>query len=335
MLLAAACVIGAAWTYTSLLPMAFLESGYPIWVAKQAILSGCRFGDVLILGDSRPEAGIIPQQLPLSAANVTFGGTSPLETSFFAQRAMQCPKLPKLVIYSHSMAAFIQPGEGLWKNATRYGYLGFHQLRQAAAEADRLHDRALADVDTHDGLTGLVRDIVYAIHFPSVFMASLIEARGFSRYGHNKMLLLRTEATSGDVTYGDTDAGSHPGIDADIKSFAASPLEAARFAATMQLLRARGVPVLILPMPVSQSTYRAMPQAPRAAFEAFLADAENRYPSKLSAPPVIAAWPDAYFVDGSHLNEKGATIFTQRIAACLRDWQQAPDHIASCDLNWR
>lgn len=335
LLLVAACVIGTAWAYTALLPMAFLESGYPIYVAKQAILRGCRFGDALVLGDSRPDAAFIPKLLPLPAANLSFAATTPLENRVFAEQAMRCPKPPKLVIYSHSMSSFLHPNQYLWKNAARYGYLTFDDLRQAAATAERLHDASLAEVDTHDGLTGLVRDVVYGIRFPSIFMASLIEARGFGRYGTNKVLLRRTAETNGQTSYGNANGGSAPGIDADVRSFVPSPLEATSFADTLALFAARGVKVLILAMPVSEAAFRAMDPAAMTAYEIFLADAARRHPGPFSTPPVIVAWPDEYFIDGSHLNERGATIFTHRIAACLDQWQQAPDRPVPCDLSWK
>ena len=109
-------VVAAAWLYTSLMPMRFLESGYPIWVAKQAMLQHCDFGSILVLGDLRAELAIVPAQLPSPAANVTFGGTTPDETYFFAREALSCPHPPQLVIYSHSMQAYLHPNPGIVEN---------------------------------------------------------------------------------------------------------------------------------------------------------------------------------------------------------------------------
>jgi hypothetical protein len=329
--LAAACVIAAAWTYTALMPMAYLESGYAIWAAKQDMLRGCQFNDVLIMGDSRIDAAIDPTHLPVPATNLALGGTTPLETRYFAEAVTQCPKLPKLVIYAHSMLAFLKPNEYFWTDAARYGYITFAQLRQAAALAAQLHDPTLAAVNTHDGLSGIVRDIVYGIHFPSIYMASVLESRGFGRRASNMKLLRHTIETNGQVKYGDTAAGPLPGPDSNVKSFVPSPLEAASFTDTVAMFTARGVPVLILATPVSQATFQATPPRVLAQYQDFLADAVRRHPNALSAPPRVAAWPNAYFVDGKHLNTRGEDIFTRRVAACLLAWRDNPGRPAPCD----
>jgi hypothetical protein len=322
-------VIAAAWVYTSLCPMAFLEGGYPIWAAKQSVLHRCKFGDVLILGDSRPEAAIVPARLPLMAANVTFGGTTPIETWFFARQAMKCAEPPRIVIYSHSMEAFMRPNFLLWKNAVRYGFLGFSDLREVAATAAALGDPSLAAISTRDGLDGIVRDLVYSSGFPSIFMASLIEGRGFGRYAYNKALFARTAATNGHVIYADSTPGPHVGSDAGIRSFAASPLEAAYFAKTLAMFAAAHVPVLLLAVPVGTATYAAMDTRPRTDFAAFLASSANRYPGVRAWSPDVVPWPDDLFVDGSHMNTRGADIFTDRLGACLK---RRADR---CDLTWK
>jgi hypothetical protein len=328
----AAVVIGAAWAYTNLFPMAFLEGGYPIWAAKQSILRECQFGDLLVLGDSRPESAIVPERLPITAANVTFGGTTPIETWFFAKTAMQCPKPPRIVIYSHSMEAFMRPNFLLWKNATRYGFLGFRDLREVAATAAALHDPSLAGVSTRDGLDGAFRDLVYSSGFPSIFMASLIEGRVFGRYAYNRALFARTAATKGQVTYTETAPGSHIGNDADIGAFAPSPLEAAYFAKTLAVFAAAHVTVLVLTVPVGNQTYAAINTRARIDFARFLESYSNRYPGVIAWTPDIAAWPDNLFVDGSHMDMQGAEIFTEDLSACLR----RPGAVTKrCDLTWK
>lgn len=285
-------------------------------------------------GDSRAEAAIVPADLPLPAANITFGGTSPVETYFFAREALKCPNPPKLVVYSHSMPSFLRPGEGLWKNATRYGYITFHDLRDIAGVAARDHDASLAAVNTHDGLTGIVRDMTYGIGFPSIFMASLVEARGVGRYGTNEVLLERTARTRGQVIYPPQANKRLVGIDADATKFLPSPLEADYLDKTLDLFAAAHVQVLFLTIPAGSSTVQAIPPATQAAFAHFLAEHIDRYPNVIPGPPGLLAWPDDFYVDGSHMNERGAKVFTARLASCLRQWNDSPDRPMQCDFAW-
>ena len=57
------------WLYVALLPMAYMEGGYPAWVAKSQMLQDCQLGEVAFFGDSRLEAGVIPALLPVPASN--------------------------------------------------------------------------------------------------------------------------------------------------------------------------------------------------------------------------------------------------------------------------
>lgn len=328
-------IIGGAWLYTSLMRMRFLESGYPIWVAKQSILQRCQFGSILVLGDSRAEAAIVPAELPFPAANITFGGTTPVETYFFAREAMKCPNQPKLVVYSHSMPAYLHPNQGLWKTATRYGYIRFSDLREIAGVAAREHDRWLRTINTHDGLTGIVRDMTYGIGFPSIFMASLVEARGFGRYDTNQVLLRRTALTSGRVIYPQPANKQLVGIDADEKTFVASPLEAEYLDKTLELFAAAHVTVMLLTVPAGESTVRAVSPALKADFSRFLTDRTKRFKNIMPGVPGLLGWPDEFYVDGSHMNEGGSKVFTARLAACIQRWNDDLDHPAPCDLDWR
>ncbi|GAC1490992.1 MAG: hypothetical protein NVS2B11_15950 [Acetobacteraceae bacterium] len=60
-------VVVLVWCYVALAPMAYLEGGYPAWVAKAEMLRDCRLGEVAFFGDSRLEAGVIPALLPMPA----------------------------------------------------------------------------------------------------------------------------------------------------------------------------------------------------------------------------------------------------------------------------
>jgi hypothetical protein len=331
----ACTIVAGMWLYTVFMPLRFLESGYPIWVAKQAILHDCRFGSVLILGDSRAESAIVPAELPESAANITFGGTTPVETYFFARAALKCPHPPELVVYAHSMPAYLHATPGLWKTAARYGYISFRDLRDVAETADRDRDASLASINTSDGLTGLIRDMTYGVGFPSIFMASLIEARGVGRYSYNKVLLERTSVTRGQVIYPQPADKALVGIDADVKDFVPSPLEADYFDKTLDLFASAHVPVLLLTIPVGQATQQAVAPQTKAAFAAFLAEHIDRQPDVIPGIAGLLGWPDDFYVDGSHMNEHGAKAFTERLASCLRQWDHHSAAPKPCDFNWK
>ena len=81
----------AAWLYAVALPMAFLPSGYPSWVAKSEMLRTCQIGRIAFFGDSRTEAGVIPAQLPVESSNLGVAAGTAIETASAVRRALACP----------------------------------------------------------------------------------------------------------------------------------------------------------------------------------------------------------------------------------------------------
>jgi hypothetical protein len=287
------------------------------------------------MGDSRPESAVIPLRLGMPAANISSGAATPIENYFFTRQALKCPNPPHYVVYSQSLSSFLSISEHLWTNATRYGLISFRDLRDIAHAAADLHDDSLAQTNTRDGLSGIVRDAIYSIGFPSIFTASLLKARGFGRYTANIALLERTSSTRGAVIYADQPGNATVGTDATVLRFVTSPIQTYYFDKTLQLFAAAGVKVLYLPIPLSQTTMNAMAAATAADFDQFLERHTNRFSNVVVSHPAIIAWPDDLFVDGSHMNERGATIFSDRLASCLAQWQNTPDHPPKCGLAWK
>jgi hypothetical protein len=182
---------------------------------------------------------------------------------------------------------------------------------------------------------GMVRDAVYGVGFPTIFIASLIDGRGFGRYAYNKALEDRVAATSGHVIYKLMGKQRSIGIDADEPDFVASPLESAYFEKTMDLFAAAHIPVLLLTTPASQSTIRAVSDATKTQFASFLRTAAERHPNIVLGAPALLGWPDSFYIDGSHMNQTGAKAFTGRLAACLGPWMRQPHLLQPCELSWK
>jgi len=149
------------------------------------------------------------------------------------------------------------------------------------------------------------------------------------------VLLQRTAATRGQVIYPQpADNKRLVGIDADETAFIPSPLEVTYFEKTLALFAAAHVRVLLLTIPAGDSTIKALDPKLRADFSRFLTLYADRYNNITPAGSGLLAWPDDFYVDGSHMNEHGAKVFTARLASCLRQWDDTRDHPASCSLAW-
>lgn len=331
--LVAAASLGGAWAFTATMRMAFLESGYPVTVAKRTLLDQCDLGELVVLGDSRGEASIIPAKLPMPGTNLALGATGPVEGYFIARKLLRCPHPPRFVLYVPSIVGYQTLGEGLWQRAAKYGLVSFADLRAIADVAAKLHDPSVAAVDTNDGLTGTARDLAYSLGFPSIFASSVLDARFIGRYESNLHLLQAVAAARGHVVYPDGPGGAIVGMDAKLDHFAPEPVETYYFEATLRLLSKAGIHTFVLPIPVADATYAALRPAVQRDVVRYLATHTEGMPMVTDAFLAVPRWPDRLFVDGSHMNAAGAEAFSDRLGQCVGAWLSDP--CVRCDLTWQ
>ncbi len=317
MAVGAAAAFLLLWAWVAALPMAFLDPEYPFWRAKQAMLRACDLGEVLILGDSRAAAGILAATLPVPAANLAVGGGKPVEAYAALTRALACPVAPRRVVLSFDAAHFVQP-DLFWERAVRFGFVDAADLAALRATADALGDRSLLAQQRFAGLPAVVRDWLYEARFPSLYFASLVQGGGFLRWPENQRALAAGRAAHGQYYFG-TEAGSDAvAVDGHMTEFVPAPVLDRYFDRILALLAARGIPADFVSLPMNRATERVVHPDVRAAFAAYLAHYEARYPGFHVLGPVMPAWPDRLFGDAfAHLNPEGAALFTASFGRCL------------------
>jgi hypothetical protein len=319
-----AAVLLAAWLYVVSFPMAFLERGYPSWVAKSTMLRECQLGRIAFFGDSRLEAGVVPALIPVAATNFGLAAGTAIEVRSAVRRAIACPTPPRQVVISLTADHFGPLDQFFWIDDLRYGFISYRELWEAERLASMLGDtESFATARTPEGLSGRIRNWMYALHFPSLYTGSLVQGRLFGRYATNRARLAAVLESRGFSDYGATsahDAADGPGV----AGFKKLQLQAAEFEQTLRLLNARDVDVGLLIMPLEKTTAR------EGAFLAYLNEMTRRFPNVHLIGSSIPRWPTNMFVDGAHLTGAGAALFSARLAACTVDGRITSD----CDLNW-
>jgi len=321
-------VIAVAWLYVANCGMAFLESGYPSWVAKTAILRDCSLGRIAFFGDSRVDAGVVPMLLPVPASNLGLPAGTAIETRSAVRRALKCPTTPRQVVISLTAEHFGPLDKFFWIDDLRYSFISYNDLWHAENLAAALADhRSFTAARTPEGLSGRVRDWVYALHFPSVYFASLVQARLIGRYGSNRTRVAAVLASHGFWPFGASSLDAPRPREPD--SFEKFPLQAAEFEQTLGMLNARHIDVGLLFMPVVQT--ETVHPAFEKAYLAYMRSMTRRYPNVHLIDPDLPRWPARMFVDGEHLTGAGAQLFTELLAACMADGRITP----GCNLQWQ
>src|SRR3954471_23770934 len=302
--------------------MAFLESGYAAWQAKRAMLEECQLGEIAFFGDSRLESGVVPALLPVPAMNFGVAAGTAIETHSAVRRALACPSPPQQAVIALTPGHFGPLSRFYWMLSVRYGFIRPGEVRETERWADQLGDTETLATPTPDGFTGRLRDVLYAVRFPPLSFSSLVQGRVFGRYRTNKERFQAVIRNRGWTEY-------VPGswlVHEMAAPFAPTLLQTAEFEAAIDMLRARGIDVLLLVLPFAQGN--AIDPASQTAYRDYLAAVARR--TGVHLVDELPIWPDELFVDGEHLNGMGARAFTGKLAQCVASGRLQP----GCDLRW-
>lgn len=320
-LLAGSAILSFAllWAWVATIPMAFMDSEYPSWRAKQLLLDHCDLGEAIILGDSRAAADILPKGFPFRAANLAVGGGETVEAYVTLARALACPRLPRHVIISFVPSHFTR-ADLFWQRSVRYGLLARADITGLREASRKLGDDAIYQAMHTDGLPAIVRDWLYLTRFPSLYFANLAHGGGFLRWSRNQQILHETLADRGHYYFG-TQAGSDiVAVEGHMDDFQPLPILDHYFDKLLSLLDEYGIEADFIAMPMNEATWREVRPDVREKFVAYLTGYERRYPRFHVSRDIMPHWPDRFFGDQfSHLNPEGAERFSAELAQRLQD----------------
>jgi len=324
----AACVFALAWAWVALMPLAFLDPEYPAWAAKSDMLARCDLGEVVVVGDSRAAADVLPALMAHRTTNLAVGGGEAVEAFSAIRRALACPNPPRRVVISLNPGQFVHP-DLFWERTVRFGFLDRAEVADLAVASRASHDWSVYENGHGDGLTGRVRAALYSLRFPTLYFGSLLKGGVFLRLWDNRRALAERLASRGQYFFGTAPGCDDVAIEGHLAAFRPLPVLDLYFDRLLTLLAAHDVQVAFIAMPVNRETMSASRPAMRAAFAAYLRRYEARYPNFHVVGPTMFGWPDRFFGDDfSHLNPTGARLLSARLARCL------DADAASCRLDW-
>ena len=318
-------VFALVWLWVLAMPLAFLDPEYASWLAKQALLDSCDLGRIVVLGDSRAAAGLMPASWPVRAANLAVGGGEPIEALAALTRALRCPEPPERVILSLDATHFTEP-DLFWERTVRFGFLDGAEIAALRDVSHALGDDSVYEIRHTDGLPSRLRDLLYQARFPPLYFGSLVKGGLFLRWQRNRAALEAGITSRGHYFFG-TDSGSDVvAAEGHLRGFRPLPVLEWYFDRVLDRLAARGIPAVFLAMPMNEATAQVVDPEARAEFRRWLAEREARYPGFRVLGDAMPRWPNALFGDGfSHLNPEGAARFNAALGRCLNEPELSED----------
>jgi hypothetical protein len=309
------------WGWVAAVPMAFMDAEYPSWRAKQIMVDRCDLGEVIVLGDSRAAADILPVRLPFRTANLAVGGGEAIEAAAILDRVLACPSAPRMAIISFDPGHFVRP-DLFWERSVRFGLLSGSDILALREASRQVGDESVYGSNATTGLPTRVRDWLHKVRFPPFYFSSLAHGGLMFRWVRNQRRLETTLAARGQYYFG-TDPGSDTvALDGHIAEFTPLPILDFYFDKLLAALDGRGIDIRFFAMPVNEATWNEVRPAVRDRFAAYLAHYERRYPHFRVVSDLMPHWPNRLFGDQfCHLNQEGAERFSAELAQRL---QEAP-----------
>ena len=317
--LTAALSFALVWGWVAAMPMAFMDAEYASLRAKQLMLDRCDLGEVMILGDSRAAADIIPARLPLRVTNFAVGGGEAIEALSVLDRALACPSAPRLVIISFDPGHFTQ-ADMFWDRSVRFGFVTGADISGLREASRRTGDPSIYDLHHFDLVPLLLRDWLYQASFPPLYFANLAHGGWFLRWWRNQRTLAATLSAHGHYFFGTDPGSSIVSLDGHMDAFRPLPILDRYFDRLLEVLDSHGIEARFIAMPVNEATWADVSPSVRDGFAAYLAGYERRYKHFRLASAIMPHWPDRFFGDQfCHLNPAGAERFSDLLAQRLQD----------------
>lgn len=302
-----------AWLWSAEGDMSFRDAEYPMWAAKKALVAECRDWHVVILGDSRAMADLVPDRLGASVVNLALGGGTPIEMYYTARHLLQCPNTPRMVVLSFTVTHFMTK-DIYWGRTADFHYLSFDEMEEVRTRSAALDSHlGIYETSRLGQLKGMIKDFLYSARYPMHGVRHMADNYFRGQSKNNREILDYTLRERGYHFFGDADGSTDIPIDTAYSEFKADPLFDDYMNGIVTMLDAKNVPVKFVAMPIHDIAYAKLSPALVSGFARYLAGYETRYPNFHVSGDPIARMPSRYFGDASHLNQRGAVTWSDQL----------------------
>ena len=296
--------------YTCLNPMGYMDGEYPSWHYTKMVQTGGEMpaeakNAALILGDSRAMADLVPSMIGENYVNLGVGGATSIEMYHTLKHYIEVNGAPKraVIMFAPFHYSYMDNYE---KRTMYFHHLTFGEAMDLYSQGSSYNARVFEEFDRFDILSMYLR-------LPDSYLPALINSRGNGRYDANMKLYEEQRIKRGHALYGTKDGCDDINYEASYKEMDRGGehlLITYYFDRLLKLCSENGIDTIVLQPPMNEASYSRLDEGYVKEYLSYIEKFANDNPDILFES-VIPCYDNAYFGDSSHLNGKGAAVYTE------------------------
>lgn len=302
---APAALFLALWAALWVVPeMEYMDGEYPYWMQQRDyLLRDSDKREVIFLGDSVMQVAMIPKLIGEDTYNLALGATTPVEAYYSLKFYLEHHPMPRAVFCGFHPGHYTSLAQ--YSDRTLY-------VRYFSEETEReIEKEILAREHTGTEEAEFVkRRIACNSRLPSVYVGAALNG-AFLRGDSNREMYRQIAEDRGHLRNERENTQKGLNLWLNEKDFVPRKTIDFYFQKMMALAAEKNIPFYVISLPMDNVSCEVLAKTdmPRDYYS-YLENAARPYGAKVFAE--IDSYEPKYFGDRSHLNERGAELFSKR-----------------------
>lgn len=284
-------------------PEYYMDEEYPVWMQQKDYINKINDKkEVLCLGDSRMKADLMPKLVDESVYNMALGGSSPIEMYYTLLNYMKYHPIPKAVIIGFAPLHYSSL-DMRYKRNFYFHYFNYNEMLESQEQIFRSNN-----VPTKIQYKELVELHNYALRSPYKYYKTLILSK-MQRINSYKSMYDSCAKSRGHMYFGQEEKNNIMNQEAHLSNFTVLQSNDFYMRKLLLLCIYNDIPVYIEQLPMNLASYEAINKSGYyIQYQKYMDEL-----AKISGVIVnkeIPCYSDDMFGDNSHLNRKGAKIYS-------------------------
>lgn len=281
----------------------YMDEDYPFWMQQRDYISSKGTEqEILLLGDSRMLLGVLPAELSDNTFNLSLGGATPIEMYYTLNTYLKHHPAPKAVIVAFGPLQLVTMGCYTTRN------MYFHYFDDTTVEAV---NKIIYELNGKD--LSFERNL-YKFRSPNVYMEPILKSIINPKTLKNRELYENVRKGKGWIPrkndYDEEKAVYLP--ETKMKEFIPLKSQTYYLEKILQLCLDNTIPVYVEQTPMGNPGYQMLKEKGYlSAYKSYLRTLNDKYGVPINYD--IPLYEVNLFRDYSHLNLKGAKIFTREL----------------------